>query len=379
MEVAYISEFVGNDSVFTEVDAPGLEALIKVGDVRSLDDVYCRHILGGRLPELMADTADYELARSMPITRDVPIGAHMSVPLKGKDGIPFGMFCCLSPSPNKTLNDRDLKMMKIFADMAASQINDRKEREREAQDRRALVEQVLAQDAFKIVYQPIVAFNSLRPTGLEALCRFTVEPYRSPDQWFKDAFESGCGVALELAVLEKALEAFRHLPEDIYLSLNAAPQTILSGELPRVLANVPKDRLVLEITEHAPVADYTALDAAIAPLRQAGVRIAVDDAGAGYSGLQHVLSLSPDLIKLDMSLTRDVDTDQARQALAAALIYFAIKTDCVIIAEGVETQAELDTLRALGVPLAQGYYLGRPQDLAATQELLRGSRQRKSA
>jgi EAL domain-containing protein (putative c-di-GMP-specific phosphodiesterase class I) len=379
MEVAYISEFVGNDSVFREVDAPGLEALIKVGDVRSLEDVYCRHILEGRLPELMADTGDYELARRMPITSAVPIGAHMSVPINGKDGVPVGMFCCLSPNPNKTLNDRDLQVMRVFADMAANQIADRMEREREARDRNARIEEVLAKESFNLVYQPICQFNLLRPTGLEVLCRFAGEPYRSPDQWFNEAFQSGHGVALELAVMSKALQAFRHLPEDIYLSLNASPETILSGELPASLNNAPQDRLVLEITEHAPVADYAALEAALAPLRKGGVRIAVDDAGAGYSGLQHVLSLSPDIIKLDMSLTRDIDTDQARQALASALIYFATKTGCVIIAEGVETQAELDTLKLLGVPRGQGYYLGKPLGLPATQSLFGSSERLASA
>jgi len=104
MEVAYVSEFVDNTSIFRTVDAPGLEALIKPGDVRSLDDVYCRHILAGRLPELMPDTSEFPLAVAMPITQAVPIGAHVSVPLRLSDGEVFGMFCCLSPRSNKTLN-----------------------------------------------------------------------------------------------------------------------------------------------------------------------------------------------------------------------------------------------------------------------------------
>lgn len=123
MEVAYVSEFVGNDSVYRAVDAPGLEALIKPGDRRSLDDVYCRHILAGRLPELIPDTSAIPLAAAMPITQAVPIGAHVSVPLKLSDGSVYGMFCCLSPSTNRTLNDRDLQVMRAFADIAAQQID----------------------------------------------------------------------------------------------------------------------------------------------------------------------------------------------------------------------------------------------------------------
>ncbi len=104
MEVAYVSEFVDGRSVFRTVDAPGKEALIKPGDSHSLDDVYCRHILEGRLPSLIPDTADEPIAMAMPITKAVPIGAHMSVPIRLPDGRPYGMFCCLSSAPDRSLN-----------------------------------------------------------------------------------------------------------------------------------------------------------------------------------------------------------------------------------------------------------------------------------
>jgi EAL domain-containing protein (putative c-di-GMP-specific phosphodiesterase class I) len=369
MEVAYISEFVGDRSVFREVDAPGLETLIKAGDSRSLDDVYCRHILAGRLPELMADTADYALARSMPITRAVPIGAHMSVPVRRADGSVLGMFCCLSPTPNRSLNERDLQVMKVFADMAGTQLAVRLDREREAEVKRVRVGEVLDERAFKLVYQPIWEIGAARPSGFEVLCRFTREPFRSPDRWFAEAAETGNGVALETAVLRKAITSFDDLPSDIYLSVNASPETVLSGALPDLFEGAPAERLVLELTEHAPVGDYDVLEAALAPLRARGIRLAVDDAGAGYSGLQHIIRLKPDLIKLDMSLTRTIHEDPARQALASALIFFARMTGCIIIAEGVETQEELATLRTLGVPRAQGYFLSRPVELAAAQDM----------
>ncbi|HWG05286.1 MAG TPA: EAL domain-containing protein [Beijerinckiaceae bacterium] len=371
MEVAYISEFVENRSVFREVDAPGLEAMIKVGDSHSLDDVYCRHILAGRLPELMADTGDYAFAQAMPITHAVPIGAHMSVPIRARDGSALGMFCCLSPHANRSLNDRDLNVMRVFADMAAHQIVGRMEFEQSAQRKRAEIARVIAEKAFKFVYQPIWDFRSNRPTGFEALCRFAAEPYRSPDKWFNEAFEVDCGIDLELAVLDMALGGFRHLPEEIYLSLNTSPATILSGELARVLATAPMHRLVLEVTEHAPVEDYAALSNMLAPLRAAGARIAIDDAGAGYAGLQHIIRLSPDIIKLDISLTRTIDVDPARRALASALIFFARETGCVIIAEGIETVKEQEILELLGVPRGQGYFLGRPVDLQSAQALVR--------
>lgn len=363
MEVAYISSFEGGDSVFQTVDAPGLEHLIKPGDRRSLDDVYCLHILAGRLPELMADTADHALAQAMPITAAVPIGAHMSVPVRGADGEALGMFCCLSPTPNRTLNERDLQVMRVFADIAAERIQHRLEAGREAAATRQRIQDVLDAQRFTLLFQPICDLPSNRLVGFEALCRFTPPPLRTPDRWFADAFAAGLGVQLELAVARAAIAAAENLPEATSLSINVSPQTVLSGKLQGIRPT--SRRIVLEITEHAPVDDYAALAEALAPLRRAGMQIAIDDAGMGYSGLQHILQVRPDLVKLDMSLTRDIDTDSARQALAAALIFYGRQTGCTIIAEGIETEAELAMLRRLGVPSGQGYLLSRPLDLAA--------------
>jgi EAL domain-containing protein (putative c-di-GMP-specific phosphodiesterase class I) len=192
--------------------------------------------------------------------------------------------------------------------------------------------------------------------------------------WFREAAETGLGTALEMAAVKAALPS---VPESTYLAVNASPQTILSPELSRALEGLPAERIVLEITEHAHVEDYDQLLGALQPLRQAGIRVAVDDAGAGYASLQHILQLKPDLIKLDMALTRNIDADRPRRALASALIGFAQETGSRIIAEGVETAGELAVLRDLGVEKAQGYFLGRPTSLEHAPKLiareLRGS------
>jgi EAL domain-containing protein (putative c-di-GMP-specific phosphodiesterase class I) len=152
--------------------------------------------------------------------------------------------------------------------------------------------------------------------------------------------------------------------------VNASPETIISAEFSDALADLPAERIVLEITEHADVGDYDALLAALGPLRARGVRLAVDDAGAGYSSLRHILHLQPDLIKLDMSLTRNICLDPARKALASALVSFAREMGSQIIAEGVETEAELSTLKEIGVERAQGYLLARPLPLDEVLTLL---------
>lgn len=373
MEVAYVSEIVGDRSVFREVDAPGQEQRIKAGDTHSLDDVYCRHILEGRLPQLIPDTADQPIAMAMPITKALPIGSHMSVPIRLPDGQVYGMFCCLSFDADRSLNERDMQMMRAFADLAAFEINRDLIANNAIREKTDRVQSMIDDDRFSIVYQPIWNLETGNPVGVECLTRFSAEPVRTPEKWFAEAAESGLGVALELATMQRALAAISSFPDSVHLAINASPQTILSRGFREILDGLPSERLVLEITEHAHIDDYEQLTAALQPLRDLGVRIAVDDAGAGYSCLQHILHLRPDLIKLDMSLTRHINIDSARRALTTALISFAHKTNSRIVAEGVETASELETLKALGVEKAQGFFLARPMALEGAVALFHGS------
>ena len=177
------------------------------------------------------------------------------------------------------------------------------------------------------------------------------------------------GEALELLAVREALKGMPALPDGCYLSLNVSPNALLSGEILDLLLDCPARSVVLEITEHARITDYDAFLAALAPLREYGIRIAVDDAGAGYASFQHILELSADIIKLDISLIRNIHADTARRALAAALIKFAEVTGTKVIAEGVETETELAELRRLGVEKVQGFYIGRPMPLSRTRAL----------
>jgi EAL domain-containing protein (putative c-di-GMP-specific phosphodiesterase class I) len=365
LQVAYVSQFVETSAVFRAVDAPGLEHLAKPGDVHSLDDIYCRHILAGRLPELIPDTSAEPLAAALPITAAIPIGAHVSVPVRLSNGDVYGMFCCLGPVADPSLNARDLGMMRAFADLAAFEIERDMDSARISEQRRAQIEQVIATRSLNILYQPIVSLSAGTPAGFEALARFPVEPVLSPDRWFAQAAAAGLGVELELLAIRLALEGLAQLPADSYLSVNAGPATACSPALADTLAPYPLDRIILEITEHELVTDIDALLAQLAPLRARGLRIAVDDAGSGYSGLQQIVHTRPDLVKLDRFLIDNIANDPGRRALAGALMMFARETGSKLVAEGVETEAELAVLRALGVDLIQGYLLGRPQTLAS--------------
>ena len=374
MEIAYLSEFVEGQSVVRAVDAPGFEALAHVGASVSLQDVYCQHILEGRLPELIPDTADEALAVAMPITQMVPIGSHVSIPIRRPDSTPYGMFCCLSTKPNRSLNHRDLNVMRAFGDLVAREIHGALAERSRRKEIAARLDQVIAEDGIGVAYQPIFDLSSTVPSGFEALCRFASTPYRTPDVWFNEAALIDRQLDLELSAIGKALEALSVLPPHVYVSVNASPETVLQGRLDALFRHHQPERIVLELTEHAAVRCYDELDGAIEPLRFKGVKFAIDDAGAGYSGLQHIVRLKPDILKLDMSLTRGVDVDPSRRALAAAMVYFAAETGAVMVAEGIETEDELRALRALGIDRGQGYLLGRPQDLASAGDWFREKR-----
>jgi len=215
----------------------------------------------------------------------------------------------------------------------------------------------------RMVFQPVVDLASRAVIGFEALARFDLEPVRTPDLWFAEADEVGLGEALELSAIASALRSLPEVPSPSRIAVNVTPGTAVSPRLQQVLAAYPGDRIVLEITEHVPVRDYDLLLSALADFRERGVQVAVDDAGAGYAGLHHILRLRPEIIKLDISLTRGIDDDAAKRALGAALVAFAAEIGSVIVAEGIETHDELATLSQLGVQAGQGYLLARPAPL----------------
>ncbi len=229
--------------------------------------------------------------------------------------------------------------------------------------RRTRIEQVLRDGSLRMVFQPICELGSGSVVGVEALARFECEPARPPNEWFDEAHDVDLGTALELAAIEAALRHLDLVPADAFMSVNVSPATATSAAFADLLGRGSSDRVVVELTEHTRVDDYGALTSAMDQLRTRGVRIAVDDAGAGYAGLQHLLRLRPEVIKLDLELTRGIHSDPARRALAGALITFAAEIGSVILAEGIETADELSTLRALGVPWGQGYHLARPSCL----------------
>ncbi|MDH2903648.1 MAG: EAL domain-containing protein, partial [Actinomycetota bacterium] len=235
---------------------------------------------------------------------------------------------------------------------------------------RAQIQEILDLGAFTPVFQPFVELATGRVVGYEALTRFSNG--RRPDLCIMDAHQVGLGPELEAACALAAIEAASELGPEIWLSVNFSPDALLGHYVEPILATTSRE-IVIEITEHDPIENYAAIRNVVASLPRC--RLAVDDAGAGFTSLSHILELRPSYVKLDISIIRDIDTNPARQAMTAGMCHFAAQTNTVVIAEGVETQAEADTLMNLGVSLGQdarmlgqGYFFGRPATLSTSRD-----------
>ena len=253
-----------------------------------------------------------------------------------------------------------------FADLAGALIGRDVLERTEVRRGRDHMRSIIAERAFKPVFQPIVDLELATVVGYEALSRFADGV--PPDERFSEAAALELGHELELATLELALDAARAVPPWAWLNVNVSPGLILSGRPLQALIEGYDGRLVLEVTEHTAIADYAALLAAMARLGP-NVEFAVDDAGAGFASLRHILELRPAFVKLDRWLIADIKSDEARQAMIVGLSHFAGETGCRLIAEGIETADELAVLRSLDIHLGQGYLLGRPAALPAERAI----------
>jgi PAS domain S-box-containing protein len=251
------------------------------------------------------------------------------------------------------------------------------EARRRTQDQLTRVQAALAGGAIRAVFQPIVDMKKLDACGYEALSRFDIDPDRSPDKWFEDAGATGLRTQLELRAISTAITQADRLPDRSFLSINASPDTLIDEDFRAAAAELEGNRVVVEVTENAAVEDYEPLKKAIERLRHAGMRLAIDDAGAGYASMKHIVRLAPDFIKLDIFLIRDINIEPLKRAVVGAMVAVAAEIGADLIAEGVETPEELSTLIDLDVHKAQGFYLGRPGPLPGTRNVWRGTHQRR--
>lgn len=363
MDVAYISRFRDDDRIFEHVDADG-QAPLQPGQVLPASQGYCFKVASGELPALIQDTFFHPVAAAVPETRTLGMAAHLGVAIRLRDGHLYGTLCFFSHKPNHLLAERDVALLQAFAEVLSSHIEELIQKEADVAEKRDLVRRAISGDHLHLLAQPIYDLRNGQLSGVECLSRFTLTPARTTEEWFAMAEEVGFRSQLEEAAVRKAVPALQHLPAGLYLGVNSSPELVLHGTLAALLQGQPLSHLVVEVTEHALIDDYPAFDAALKPLRAQGLCLAIDDAGAGYASMRHIVSLRPDIIKLDMSLVRHIDQDGSRRALAKALITFANEVGSHLVAEGIETEAELEVLLQLGVHSGQGFLLQPPVPLA---------------
>jgi EAL domain-containing protein (putative c-di-GMP-specific phosphodiesterase class I) len=220
------------------------------------------------------------------------------------------------------------------------------------------VRELIARADNDVALQPVFDLGTMTVVGQEALARFGG---RVPtDRWFRAAGLHGLGSELDRLTLGRALATLETMPADQFLAVNASPASLHDDEVLALLHASDLSRLIVEITEHDAVNDYGLTREALAVLRNGGAQIAVDDVGAGFASLRHVLLLQPDVVKLDTSLTRDVLDSRRQQAIVRALVTFSVEVGATVLAEGIEVPEQIPALVDAGVALGQGWHLGIP-------------------
>jgi EAL domain-containing protein (putative c-di-GMP-specific phosphodiesterase class I) len=326
---------------------------------------FCQAIMEKRLPPVIPDAEDFPVAMTLPAVQAAGIRSYVSVPVVLSDGSVYGTFCAAGFQAGKDLGERDRALMEVLAQAAGMLIEpDVRKRRRNAgiADR---LHPLIAAGGPVVLLQPIVELTTGRRIGAEALSRFPQQWNQPPDLVFADAELIGQRESLEILALRQAA---RHLPDTTgYVAMNVSPATLATASCQDLLSRMPLERIVLELSEHDPIDDYEALRATLAPLRARGMRLAIDDVGAGFSSLRHIVVTAPDVVKLDRSLVAGVADDHVLAVLTKALVELADAIGAHVVAEGIETATDAATLTGLGVHHGQGWYFDR----ATTPDALR--------
>lgn len=360
MSVAFLSRLDGTTQHLEVVDAAGPAAvLFREGATQRQETTFCQAVLDGDLPPVMPDVTRFPAAMRLPASRVPRIRSFVSVPVTLSDGRLYGTFCAAGLTTDKRLTKRDQALMEVLAQMAALILEpDVLEQERCEQIESRLLPLMEEQRGPVVVVQPIVDLATGARVGAEALSRFPAEWGLAPDVVFEQAHSVGLGHELELLALRRAAE---HL-DDIggYVAMNVSPATLLLPQTIDAVAALPVERVLLELSEHDPVDDYDELGEALEPLRHRGLRLAIDDVGAGFSSLRHIVLTKPDVIKLDRSIVHGLADDDVLATLVRSLVEFGHAAGASVVAEGIEDAREADAARQLGVDHGQGWHFGRP-------------------
>lgn len=223
---------------------------------------------------------------------------------------------------------------------------------------RVITSAIADPSTLSMVAQPIVSLDNGGVVGYEALARFAGDI--STERLFMQASELGLGAELEAIALQQGLALLRFLPHGFVLHVNVSPTYLGMSEIDGILLTARLDRVVIELTEHIPVSETGQLRRRLGVYKSLGARIALDDAGAGYGGLELMYELEPDMIKIDRFLISDIDHSDSKSAVVATLVASAKRKGIKVVAEGLESAAEFDAASRLGIDFGQGYWIAKP-------------------
>jgi EAL domain-containing protein (putative c-di-GMP-specific phosphodiesterase class I) len=359
MDVAFVSRQIGTTHrIFTHVAARGI-APFNGGDTNANDNSLCWLVIQGKLPERVIDTSLYEVAACLPITDAINVRSHFSVPMRRRDGRVHGSLCCFSYRPRPDIEERDMQMLRSVAAIVSDQIESRIEAEERGAEAAQEIARLIAEDDLVIIHQPIYDLTDWHLIGHECLMRQKADPDRSPLDILEQARAAGKTLELELHAAAKALATLDPAYPDRFIAINVSTTTLASEGLAALIPENLAMRLVIELNEQDTATHQALVRSAIQSLKSRAW-VAINSAGAGFLGLQALIDLGPDIVKIDRDLLAGLGSDPARRALVKALVQFAGETGVTLIAQGVETREDLQALRDLGVRFAQGFALGRP-------------------
>ena len=340
-----------------EVVESSVPFLFPEGVTQRQETTFCQRILDGDLPAVIPDVRRFPEAMKLPAARTPRIRSFVSVPVRLSDGSLYGTFCAAGLTSDKDLTTRDKALMEVLAHAASVIIEPGIVETARREEILTRYAPLLGSGGPDVLLQPVVDLASGRRTGAEALSRFPRAWDRAPDVCFAEAHSVGEGDRLELLALQRAAAHVDGITG--YVAMNVSPATLLGDQVTGFLRALPLERIVLELSEHDPVQDYSALTAALVPLRAAGMRLAIDDVGAGFSSLRHIVVTQPDIIKLDRSIVAGVSADPVLTALVRSLVQFGHRCGAGVVAEGLETAEDAAAVLALGVDSGQGWFFGR--------------------
>lgn len=362
LDIVFISRF-GRDYQTLEV-VEACESItpppFETSDRIAIEKSYCKRVADGKLPALIHDVESDTRVHDLEEVNRLKIRTNLSVPICLSDGRVFGSICGFSYKVVPELNQRDVQLVKLFADFVARHIENLEQHSADMDHQEADIQQIIDDGLFQTMMQPITRLEDKTIVGFEVLTRFNQEPRMAPNEWFEQASCVGLLETLEITVIKNALSKLQIPEKEYFFSFNFSADTIVAPQFKDWIDSVSGHQIIIELTEHDAVHNYVELREAVEAFRQGGVRLAIDDLGSGYASFAKLIELTPDIFKIDASIVGGIDEDDHKKALVSALVEYARITEIQLVAEGIENHRELDVLKRIGVELGQGFHLGKP-------------------